>query len=64
MPATQFTGKDPASVSPSSNRAALPTQADAQRFEKRISARRIGFGFVLLLLFLMFIAFVLALWLD
>lgn len=36
----------------------------AQPTGKRQTSRKIGFGFVLLLLFLMFVVFVLALWLD
>jgi hypothetical protein len=45
-------------------RAPLPLPPEAQPFERRKPSRRIGFGFVILLLFLMFVVFVLALWLD
>jgi hypothetical protein len=45
-------------------RAALPSPPVAQPDGKRKSSRKIGFGFVILLLFLMFIVFVLALMLD
>lgn len=65
MPVAQPTGRHPAPVSHSSTRVALPSQPDAPKpLERRKSARKIGFGFVLLLLFLMFTAFVAALWLD
>jgi len=60
MPMAQFTGGNSASVSHSSTHVSLPAQSP----ERRNSARKIGFGFILLLLFLMFIAFVVALWLD
>ena len=46
-------------------RAAFPSPPNAQPNGKpRRSSRRIGFGFILLLLFLMFVVFVIALWLD
>jgi hypothetical protein len=44
--------------------AALPLPSGAQPGGGRRPSRKIGFGFVLLLLFLMFIVFVIALWLD
>ncbi len=66
VPVAQPTGRElaPAPVLHSSTRVALPSQPDAQPLERRKSARKIGFGFVLLLLFLMFTTFVVALWLD
>jgi hypothetical protein len=45
-------------------RVVLPLPSDAQPGGRRRPSRKIGFGFVLLLLFLMFIVFVIALWLD
>lgn len=45
-------------------RAALPLPPAAQPFSKPKRSRKIGFGFVLLLLFLMFVVFVLAIVLD
>jgi hypothetical protein len=44
--------------------AALPTPPSAPPSERRKSSRKIGFGFVLLLLFLMLLVFVLAVVLD
>jgi len=64
MPVAQPTGRTPATVSQPSTRVALPSQPDAPPLERRKSARKIGVGFILLLLFLMFTAFVVALWLD
>jgi hypothetical protein len=63
----QPTGRETAPVAarqPAQARAALPLPPDAQPVGRRKSSRRIGFGFVILLLFLMFAAFVLALVLD
>lgn len=63
----QPTGRETAPVAarqPAPARAALPLPPDAQPVGRRKSSRRIGFGFVILLLFLMFAAFVLALVLD
>jgi hypothetical protein len=62
----QPTGRETASVGsqPATARAALPLPPDAQPTGRRKSSRRIGFGFIILLLFLMFAAFVLALVLD
>lgn len=55
----------PAPVPPQpSARVALPTSPDAQFAGKHNSSRKLGFAFILLLLFLMFIAFAVALWLD
>ena len=54
-----------AAQQPATARAALSTPPDAPPFGKHKSSRKkIGFGFVLLLLFLMFVVFVLALVLD
>ena len=63
----QPAGRETAPVSthqPATTRAALHLPPDAQPTGRRKSSRRIGFGFVILLLFLMFAAFVLALVLD
>ena len=63
----QPTGRETAPVTayqPATARAALPLPPDAQPTGRRKSSRRIGFGFIILLLFLMFAAFVLALVLD
>lgn len=53
----------PASPQPPA-RVALPSSPDAQFVGKRNSSRKLGFVFILLLLFLMFITFAVALWLD
>lgn len=45
-------------------RAALPLPHGAQPFDQRRPARKIGFGFIILLLFLMFAVFMLAIVLD
>lgn len=61
----QPTGRETAPVAarqPATARAALPLSPDAQPTGKR--KRKIGFGFVILLLFLMFAVFVLALIID
>jgi hypothetical protein len=49
---------------PATARVALPLPPDAQPTGRPKSSRKIGFGFVILLLFLMFAVFVLALVLD
>jgi hypothetical protein len=53
----------PAAQQPAAH-AAFPSPPGAQPIGKQRSSRKIGFGFVLLLLFLMFVVFVIALWLD
>lgn len=63
----QPTGRENAPVAarqPAQARAALPLPPDAQPIGRRKSSRRIGFGFVIFLLFLMFAVFVLALVID
>jgi hypothetical protein len=50
---------------PAAARAAFPLPSSAQPFDgQKKSSRKIGFGFIILLLFLMFIVFVLAVVLD
>jgi hypothetical protein len=61
----QPAGRETAPVArPTEARVALPLPPDAQPTGKRKSSRKIGFGFVIILLFLMFIVFVLALVVD
>lgn len=66
----QPTGRETAPVAPQQQhhpataRVALPLPPDAQTPGRRKSSRKIGVGFVILLLFLMFAVFVLALVLD
>lgn len=63
----QPTGRETAPVAArpdATARAALPLPPDAQPPGRRKTSRRIGFGFVILLLFLMFAVFVLALVID
>lgn len=62
--AIQPTGTETAPVSHSFAGIASSAQSDATPVRRRKTSTKIGFGFVLLLLFLMFVAFVLALWLD
>jgi hypothetical protein len=61
----QTAGRPPvAPVSHSSAGVAWPAPPDAPSAGRHTSSRKIGFGFVLLLLFLMFLAFMLAIVLD
>ncbi|HLL14653.1 MAG TPA: zinc ribbon domain-containing protein [Pyrinomonadaceae bacterium] len=60
----QPTARPPAPVSPPPAGVALHTLPGTPPAARRTSARKIGIGFVLLLLFLMFLAFVLAIMVD
>jgi hypothetical protein len=56
--------RPPAPVSYPPAGVAVPAPLSAPPAGRRKSSRKLGFGFILLLLFLMFLAFVLALVLD
>ena len=60
----QTAGRETTHIQPPPASVALPSPMPAPPFGKRKSSRKIGFAFVILLLFLMFVVFVLALLLD
>jgi hypothetical protein len=60
----QPASRPPAPVSSPPASVALPTPLSAPPPARRTSARKIGIGFILILLFLMFLAFVLAIMVD